>query len=362
MLRAAAARLSPARALSKSSQGTRVLSSKRDCLNQMPNNRLWGQKPLKTKQKGIDILHDPLWNKGMAFDYAERDRLNLRGLLPPRVKNQDEQVARIMEKLRSFAPDTVRQNMYLQDLHNRNETLYHRALSDNIEELAPLVYTPTVGEACQKFGLMPAYPRGCYVSLSDRGRVREVLEEYARAQLAPGLDGKPRCDCIVFSDGGRILGLGDLAAWGMGIPIGKLDLYTVCGGFDPARTIPVILDAGCFPPSGNSAGLDIRGDPLYTGTKEDRTVHTSEAGTQVNSFYYGPHSFVGEFMGAAAGLFGPQCLLQFEDFNSNDAFPLLAQYREQYLTYNDDIQVDSRGSLSDVVIVVAPRHLPHLQR
>ena len=227
---------------------------------------------------------------------------------------------------------------YLRKLYAKDAMLYYGALAADPALLLPVAYTPTVGEACQKFGKMPLYSRGCYVSILDRGNVKAVLQEYAEAMLPKDADGKYDCQCIVFSDGGRILGLGDLAAWGMGIPIGKLDLYTVCGGFDPSRTIPVILDAGCFPPSGNSAGLDIRGDPLYTGTKQDRTVHTSEAGTQVNSAYYGADSFVGEFMGAAAGLFGPQCLLQFEDFNSNDAFPLLAEYRDQFLTYNDDIQ------------------------
>jgi len=227
---------------------------------------------------------------------------------------------------------------YLRKLYAKNPDLYYATLAADPALLLPVAYTPTVGEACQKFGKMPFYSRGCYVSIQDRGNVKAVLQEYAEAMLPKKADGSYDCQCIVFSDGGRILGLGDLATWGMGIPIGKLDLYTVCGGFDPSRTIPVILDAGCFPPSGNSAGLEIRGDPLYTGTKQDRTVHTSEAGTQVNSAYYGADSFVGEFMGAASGLFGQQCLLQFEDFNSNDAFPLLAEHRDQFLTYNDDIQ------------------------
>merc|ERR1740138_1534219 len=146
------------------------------------------------------------------------------------------------------------------------------------------------------------------------------------------------CQCIVFSDGGRILGLGDLGTWGMGIPIGKLDLYTVCGGFDPNRTIPVIIDAGCLDPEGNTAKLVIRDHELYTGCKQDRVKHKSEAGTQVNTAFFGPDSFIGEFMSAAKELFGKACLLQFEDFNSNDAFPLLAEYRNKFLSYNDDIQ------------------------
>jgi malate dehydrogenase (oxaloacetate-decarboxylating)(NADP+) len=156
--------------------------------------------------------------------------------------------------------------------------------------------------------------------------------------LPKGPDGKPLCDCIVFSDGGRILGLGDLGAWGMGIPVGKLDLYAVCGGFNPHRTIPVIIDAGVGDPKENTAKLDIRNSPHYTGMKKDRMKHESEAGTMVNTCYYGPGNLINEYMLAATEVFGKGCLLQFEDFNSNDAFPLLAEYREKFLTYNDDIQ------------------------
>jgi len=137
---------------------------------------------------------------------------------------------------------------YMRMLYNKAPNLYYATLLAEPVALLPVVYTPAVGEACQKFGQMPQYRRGCYVSLSDRGRVREVLEEYARAEGLCDEAGKPFCDCIVFSDGGRILGLGDLAAWGMGIPIGKLDLYTVCAGVNPYRTIPLIIDAGCFGP------------------------------------------------------------------------------------------------------------------
>ena len=227
---------------------------------------------------------------------------------------------------------------YLRTLGAVNPTIYYGLLAADPALLLPVAYTPTVGEACQKFGLMPFHPRGCYVSLEDRGNLKAVLAEYAAAMLPKAADGTPECQCIVFSDGGRILGLGDLGAWGMGIPMGKLDLYTVCGGFDPSRTIPVIIDAGCYGPEGNSAGLTIRDHELYTGAKTNRVTEQSAAGTTVNKAYYGKDSFIGEFLGAARELFGPSCLLQFEDFNSNDAFPLLAEYRESYLTYNDDIQ------------------------
>lgn len=227
---------------------------------------------------------------------------------------------------------------YMRMLYSKRPDLYYGALLADPVSLLPVVYTPTVGEACQKFGKMPFYTRGCYISITDRGNIQKVLEAYSERMLKKGPDGRYECDCIVFSDGGRVLGLGDLAAWGMGIPIGKLDLYCVCAGVNPYKTIPVIIDAGCAGPEGNTGRLVVRDHPLYTGLKQDRVMHKSDAGTLVNSAYYGPGNMIDEFMGAATQLFGRKCLLQFEDFNSNDAFPLLAEYRNKYLTYNDDIQ------------------------
>eukprot|EP00929_Paragymnodinium_shiwhaense_P011178 TRINITY_DN11662_c0_g1_i2.p1 TRINITY_DN11662_c0_g1~~TRINITY_DN11662_c0_g1_i2.p1 ORF type:complete len:674 (-),score=117.00 TRINITY_DN11662_c0_g1_i2:389-2410(-) len=229
-------------------------------------------------------------------------------------------------------------NTYLRMLQCVDMDLYYGVMETKPSLLLPVMYTPTVGEVCQKFGQLPFYRRGCYLSLADRGNLKAVLQEYADIELMKDANGRPICDCIVFSDGGRILGLGDLGAWGMGIPIGKLDLYTVCGGVDPHRVIPVILDVGCGDESKNTAHLTIRDHPRYTGLKQDRVLHKSEAGTMVNSCYYGKDSMIMEFMKAATDLFGEACLLQFEDFNSNDAFPLLEEYREQFLCYNDDIQ------------------------
>jgi len=227
---------------------------------------------------------------------------------------------------------------YLRALSAKNLDLYYGMLLTEPSMLLPVAYTPTVGEACQKFGSMPLYPRGCYVSITDKGNLKAVLQEYAEQMLPKKSNGQYDCQCIVFSDGGRILGLGDLGVWGMGIPLGKLDLYTVCGGFNPNKTIPVMIDAGCTGPEGNSAKLVIRDHKLYTGLKQNRVKSKSSAGTDVNTAYYGKGSFIGEFMQAAVDLFGKGCLLQFEDFNSNDAFPLLAEYRDKFLTYNDDIQ------------------------
>merc|ERR1719409_135757 len=157
---------------------------------------------------------------------------------------------------------------YMRMLYFKKMEVYYGALIADPPALLPVVYTPTVGEACQKFGKMPMYRRGCYVCISDKGNIKKVLEEYAEAELSKGPDGKFLCDCIVFSDGNRILGLGDLGSWGMGIPIGKLDLYTVCAGVNPNRTVPVIIDAGCTGPEGNTANLVIRDHELYTGWKQ----------------------------------------------------------------------------------------------
>jgi malate dehydrogenase (oxaloacetate-decarboxylating)(NADP+) len=229
-------------------------------------------------------------------------------------------------------------HMWMKMLQAKNINAYYELMIKNPSLMLPVMYTPTVGEVCQKYGKLPFNKRGCYLSITDRGRFKKVLDEYAQAELEKDADGKPICDCIVFSDGGRILGLGDLGAWGMGIPVGKLDLYTVCGGVNPHRVIPLIIDAGCGDSSKNTDKLEIRDHPLYTGLKQDRVMIPSDAGTMVNSCYYGPDNVIDEFFQAATELFSDTCLLQFEDFNSNDAFPLLARYRHQYLTYNDDIQ------------------------
>jgi len=260
---------------------------------------------------------------------------------------QAKTVTEALEEVRAFTSlgHMMWAYAYLRMLYHKDPSLFYRTILAEPSFLMPIVYTPTVGEACQKFGQLPLLPRGCYVSLADRGNLKAVLKEYADVMLPKDADGKPQCQCIVFSDGGRILGLGDLGVWGMGIPIGKLDLYTVCAGFDPAKTIPVMIDVGCSDANGNSAKLTIRDHLLYHGLKDNRQKHTSKSGTEVNSVYYGPDSFIGEFMTAARDLFGPSCLLQFEDFNSNDAFPLLEEYRNKFLTYNDDIQ----GTASVVV-------------
>ena len=247
------------------------------------------------------------------------------------------------------AGDDLKAYRYLRQLLGKDQKLGYATILAAPAKLLPIAYTPTVGEACQKYGTLPLQRRGLYLSIEDKGNFAAVLKEYAASELTTDESGKPICDCMVFSDGNRILGLGDLGTWGMGIPMGKLDLYTVCGGFDPARTVPVIIDAGSGDPDRNTAGLEVREDPLYTGSKADRVRQQSEAGTEVNSAYYGEDSVIDEFMSAATDLFGRGCLLQFEDFNSNDAFPLLAEYREKYLCYNDDIQGTAAVSLAGIL-------------
>jgi len=276
-------------------------------------------KPLKTKQKGVDIIHDPLWNKGMAMDYPERDRLNLRGLVPPRVKTIAEQAARTMSRIRSFGDNNVEKNIYLQELHNRNETLYHRVLADNISELAPLVYTPTVGVVCQRFGAQFRRSRGMYFSREDRGLFSSMVWNWPHDDV----------HVIVVTDGSRILGLGDLGAHGMGIPIGKLALYCAAAGIAPHRVMPVMLDVG-------TNNEELLKDEAYVGVPK-RRLEGEE--------YF---EMVDEFMEAVFDRW-PNTVVQFEDFESSKAAPLLAKYRSRFRCFNDDIQGTGCVTLAGVL-------------
>jgi malate dehydrogenase (oxaloacetate-decarboxylating)(NADP+) len=256
---------------------------------------------------GIEILRDALANKGTAFTLDERERLGLTGLLPARAETIDEQVGRVLANLRA-KPSPIEKFVYLAALRDANETLFFRALIDNLEELLPVVYTPTVGQACLEWSRIWQRPRGLYVTARERGRVREVLRRW------PGR----KVGVIVVTDGGRILGLGDLGANGMGIPIGKLALYTACAGVDPTLCLPVMLDVG-------TDTEPVRDDPFYLGLRQPRLqqAHYDE--------------LIEEFVVAAQELF-PGVLLQFEDFANVNAFRLLARYRDRICTFNDDIQ------------------------
>jgi malate dehydrogenase (oxaloacetate-decarboxylating)(NADP+) len=265
------------------------------------------QDKVKGTAHGVDVLRDPAINKGTAFSEAERDALQLHGLLPPHVSTLEAQVGRVLENFRRKAT-TLEKYIDLAGLHDRNWTLFFRVLMDHPDEMTPIVYTPTVGLACQQFGHIFQRPKGLFVSAKDRGRVAQLFDNWPRRDVR----------IIVVSDGERILGLGDLGANGMGIPVGKLSLYTACAGVPPEQTLPVLLDVG----TNNPAFLS---DPLYIGLHQKRLVGADY------------DALVEEFIVAAQKAF-PGVIIQFEDFANHNAFRLLEKYRDRIPTFNDDIQ------------------------
>ena len=263
--------------------------------------------PSKRHSTGYDLLHNPRLNKGTAFTEEERREYHLEGLLPPAVTNIELQAARRHTEIANL-DDDLQKYLVLSDLQTRNETLFYAVLMSDPATYMPLVYTPTVGEACQKFGHIFREARGIFLPISARGRIRGILSNWPEKDVR----------FIVVTDGERILGLGDLGAGGMGIPIGKLALYTACAGVPPQYCLPVVLDVG----TNNQVLLD---DPLYQGLRHNR----------VRGEEY--MSFVDEFVAAVQSLY-PKCCIQWEDFANINAVPILERFRDKICTYNDDIQ------------------------
>src|ERR1700694_5704225 len=241
--------------------------------------------------RGLSLLRDPLLNKGTAFTEVERDALGLRGFLPAHVFTMQAQAERVLFNLRSL-PNDLAKYVALNELHDRNEALFFRVVADNIDEIQPLIYTPTVGLACQRFGYIFQRPRGLFIGANDRGRIAELLGNWPYP-----------VKLIVVTDGERILGLGDLGANGMGIPVGKLSLYSACAGLHPGLCLPVMLDVG----TNNSELLK---DRYYIGLRQRRL-----RGGEYDAL-------VEEFVSAATSVF-PGVVIQFEDFANHAAFRLL---------------------------------------
>ncbi|KAL0030951.1 hypothetical protein WJX79_003559 [Trebouxia sp. C0005] len=281
-------------------------------------------------KRGIDVLNDSALNKGTGFSLAERERLGLRGLLPPRVLSVDTQIARELEDYNTgkdflnpkggseVTHDMTRKWKVMQGLQDRNESLFYRILLENFAEMASIVYDPTVGWACLNFHKLYRSPRGMYFSSEDAGQMASMVYNWPAEVVT----------AIVVTDGSRILGLGDLGINGLGISIGKLDLYVAAAGFEASQTLPCVLDMGT-----NNMGL--RKDPTYMGLDQDRI--------DGDKFY----ELVDEFVAAVLGRW-PKAVLQFEDFNQQHARPLLDRYRDNYLVFNDDIQGTATVTLAGV--------------
>jgi malate dehydrogenase (oxaloacetate-decarboxylating)(NADP+) len=275
-------------------------------------------KPTERRPRGYELLRDPRLNKGTAFTEAERRVYGLEGLLPPAVLPIELQAARRHDEIATL-DDDLQKYLVLSDLQARNETLYYAVLMSDPATYMPLVYTPTVGEACQRFGHIFREARGIYLPISARGRLKELLSNWPEEDVR----------FIVVTDGERILGLGDLGAGGMGIPIGKLALYTACAGVPPRHCLPVVLDVG----TNNQALLE---DPLYLGLRRQRVRGDDYI------------AFVDEFVAAVAALY-PKCCIQWEDFANINAVPLLARYRDRICTFNDDIQGTAGVALAGIL-------------
>ncbi|KAL9257515.1 NAD-dependent malic enzyme 59 kDa isoform, mitochondrial-like protein [Drosera capensis] len=316
--------------LTRSSAAAAGLLCRRSYLAAIPG-------PCIVHKRGADILHDPWFNKDTGFPLTERDRLGLRGLLPPRVFSFEQQYARFMESYHSLEKNTRGQPesvvslakwRILNRLHDRNETLYYRVLIDNIKDFAPIIYTPTVGLVCQNYSGLFRRPRGMYFSAKDKGEMMSMIYNWPAHQV----------DMVVVTDGSRILGLGDLGVQGIGIPIGKLDVYVAAAGMNPQRILPVMLDVG----TNNQRLLE---DPLYLGLRQPRLEGDEYL------------SIVDEFMEAVFTRW-PKAIVQFEDFQMKWAFETLERYRRRFCMFNDDIQGTAGVALAGLLGTVRAQGRP----
>ncbi|MDP4536617.1 NAD-dependent malic enzyme [Alkalimonas collagenimarina] len=263
--------------------------------------------PLYIPYAGPALLETPLLNKGSAFSKEEREAFNLTGLLPPRYESIEEQVKRAYMQYSSFE-NTINKHIYLRAIQDKNETLFFRLVQEHLPEMLPIIYTPTVGDACERFSDIYRSKRGLFVSYAERDQLDAILRNAT----------KPKVKVIVVTDGERVLGLGDQGIGGMGISIGKLSLYTACGGISPAYTLPVVLDVG----TNNEKLLN---DPMYMGARHKR-IEQAEYDAFVDQFMHAVHKR------------WPEAMIQFEDFAQPNAMPILQRYRDKYCCFNDDVQ------------------------
>jgi len=335
--------------LNKGLLSNRIYDISRDPALRCISTKMHGGKYLRAEivhKKGFNLISDPLYNKGLSFPQTERDRLSIRGLIPPSTLDIDEQHDIVMQEFNTgwaaraasdpndeiinsgVKPDDIRKWNVLQNLQDRNETLFYRLIRDEFSTMAPIIYTPTVGWACQHYSHLYRRPRGMFFSANDVGEMAQMVYNWEHDDV----------DAVVVSDGSRILGLGDLGLGGLGISVGKLDLYVAAGGFHPKRVLPCVIDVG-------TDNKKLRDDPRYLGLKHPRLEGDE---------YY---AVIDEFM-AAINLRWPKALIQHEDFQSKHAVNLLKRYRSDYLMFNDDIQGTAATTLAGIYGALKVRGLP----